>query len=109
MENKKFDDFIKQSLEHLDGGKYIPMDWSSMDEQLDADGLDEAMKGSLENLEGAAFVPMDWGTMESKLDAAMADAEIDPQMEDIYLDAIAYDHLNNLQSPYLLIIMHIGK
>ncbi len=55
MENKKFDDFIKQSLEHLDGEDFIPMDWSSMNEQLDADGLDEAMKGSLENLEGADF------------------------------------------------------
>lgn len=100
MENKNFDDFIKQSLEHLDGGKYIPMDWSSMNEQLDTDGLDDAMKGSLENLEGAAFVPMDWDMMESKLDAAMSDAEIDPQMEDIYLDAIAYDHLKNMQPAY---------
>lgn len=100
MENKNFDDFIKQSLEHLDGEKYIPMDWSSMNEQLDTDGLDEAMKGSLENLEGAAFIPMDWDTMESKLDAAISDAEIDPQMEDIYLDAIAYDHLKNIQPAY---------
>jgi hypothetical protein len=100
MENKKFDDFIKQSLEHLDGENFIPMDWSSMNEQLDADGLDEAMKGSLGNLEGAAFVPMNWGMMESKLDAAMADAELDPQMEDIYLDAIAYEHLKNMQPAY---------
>ncbi len=100
MENKKFDDFIKQSLEHLDGDKYISMDWSSLNEQLDADGLDEAMKGSLENLEGAAFVPMDWGMMESKLDAAMTDAELDPQMEDIYLDAVAYGHLKNMQPAY---------
>lgn len=103
MENKKFDDFIKQSLEHLDGEKYIPMDWSSMDEQLEADGLDEALKSSLENLEGAAFVPMDWGMMESKLDASIsepADAELDPQMEDIYLDAIAYEHLKNMQPAY---------
>ena len=106
MENKKFDDFIKQSLEHLDGNKYIPMDWSSMNEQLDVDGLDEAMKGSLENLEGAAFVPMDWGMMESKLDAAIAgaaddaSAELDPQLEDIYLDAIAYGHLKNMQPAY---------
>ena len=100
MENKKFDDFIKQSLEHLDGENFIPMDWSSMNEQLDADGLDEAMKGSLENLEGAAFVPMNWGMMESKLDAAMTDAELDPQMEDIYLDAIAYEHLKNMQTAY---------
>ena len=51
MENRKFDDFIKQSLEHLDGGKYIPMDWSSMNEQMNTDSLDDAMKGSLENLE----------------------------------------------------------
>ena len=100
MENRKFDDFIKQSLEHLDGGKYIPMDWSSMNEQMNTDSLDDAMKGSLENLEGAAFVPMDWNMMESKLDAAMSDAEIDPQMEDIYLDAIAYDHLKNMQPAY---------
>jgi hypothetical protein len=100
MENKNFDDFIKQSLEHLDGGKYIPMDWSSMNEQLDTNGLDDAMKGSLENLEGAAFVPMDWNMMESKLDAAMSDAEIDPQMDDIYLDAIAYDHLKDMQPAY---------
>ena len=100
MENSKFDDFIKQSLEHLDGGKYIPMDWSSMNEQMNTDSLDDAMKGSLENLEGAAFVPMDWNMMESKLDAAMSDAEIDPQMEDIYLDAIAYDHLKNMQPAY---------
>ncbi|MFK8007857.1 MAG: hypothetical protein AB8H03_15870 [Saprospiraceae bacterium] len=100
MENKKFDDFIKQSLEHLDGKKYIPMDWSSMNEQLDADSLDEALKGSLENLEGAAFVPMDWGMMESKLDASMADAELDPQMEDIYLDSMAYEHLKNMQPAY---------
>ncbi len=100
MENKNFDDFIKQSLEHLDGGKYIPMNWSSMNEQLDTDGLDDAMKGSLENLEGAAFVPMDWNMMESKLDAAMSDAEIDPQMDDIYLDAIAYDHLKDMQPAY---------
>lgn len=100
MENKNFDDFIKQSLEHLDGGKYIPMDWSSMNEQLDTDGIDEAMKGSLESLEGAAFVPMDWNMMESKLDAAISDAQIDPQMEDIYLDAVAYDHLKNMQPAY---------
>jgi len=106
MENKKFDDFIKQSLEHLDGEKYIPMDWSSMNEQLAADDLDEVIKGSLENLEGAAFVPMDWGMMESKLDASIADAvdspdvELDPQMEDIYLDSIAYEHLNNIQPTY---------
>ena len=100
MENRKFDDFIKQSLEHLDGGKYITMDWSSMNEQMNTDSLDDAMKGSLENLEGAAFVPMDWNMMESKLDAAMSDAEIDPQMEDIYLDAIAYDHLKNMQPAY---------
>jgi len=100
MENRKFDDFIKQSLEHLDGGKYIPMDWSSMNEQMNTDSLDDALKGSLENLEGAAFVPMDWNMMESKLDAAMSDAEIDPQMEDIYLDAIAYDHLKNMQPAY---------
>ena len=100
MENKNFDDFIKQSLEHLDGEKYIPMDWSSMNEQLDTDGVDEAMKGSLENLEGAAFVPMDWNVMESKLDAAISDAEIDPQMDDIYLDSVAYDHLKNMQPAY---------
>lgn len=103
MENKKFDDFIKQSLEHLDGEKFIPMDWSSMDEKLAADNLDGAMKGSLENLEGAAYVPMDWGMMESKLDAAFADAadaNFDPQMEDIYLDSIAYEHLNNIQPAY---------
>lgn len=100
MENKKFDDFIKQSLEHLDGENFIPMDWSSMNEQLDADSLDEAMKGSLGDLEGAAFVPMNWGMMESKLDAAIADTELDPQMEDIYLDAIAYEHLKNMQPAY---------
>ncbi|MFK7772606.1 MAG: hypothetical protein AB8F94_10720 [Saprospiraceae bacterium] len=103
MENKKFDDFIKQSLEHLDGENFIPMDWSSMDEKLTADNLDETMKGSLENLEGAAFVPMDWAMMESKLDAAIADtpdADLDPQMEDIYLDAIAYEHLKNIQPAY---------
>lgn len=104
MENKNFDDFIKKSLEHLDGEKYIPMDWSSMNEQLDADGLDETLKGSLENLEGAAFIPMDWEMMESKLDAAMAepkmDADLDPQMDDIYLDAVAYGHLKNIQPAY---------
>jgi hypothetical protein len=100
MENKNFDDFIKQSLEHLDGEKYIPMDWSSMNEQLNTDGLDEVVKGSLENLEGAAFIPMDWNMMESKLDAALSDTEIDPQMDDIYLDAIAYDHLKNMQPAY---------
>lgn len=104
MENKNFDDFIKKSLEHLDGEKYIPMDWSSMNEQLDADGLDETLKGSLENLEGAAFIPMDWDIMESKLDAAMAEPNIepdlDPQMDDIYLDAIAYGHLKNIQPAY---------
>ena len=104
MENKNFDDFIKKSLEHLDGEKYIPMDWSSMNEQLDADGLDETLKGSLENLEGAAFIPMDWDMMESKLDAAMAEpnieADLDPQMDDIYLDAMAYGHLKNIQPAY---------
>lgn len=100
MENKNFDDFIKQSLEHLDGEKYIPMDWSSMNEQLNTGDLDNTVKGSLENLEGAAFIPMDWNMMESKLDAAISDAEIDPQMEDIYLDAIAYDHLKNMQPAY---------
>ncbi len=100
MENKNFDDFIKQSLEHLDGEKYIPMDWSSMNEQLNADGLDDTMKGSLENLEGAAFIPMDWGMMESKLDAAMTDANADAELEDIYLDAIAYDYLKDMQPAY---------
>lgn len=100
MENRNFDDFIKQSLEHLDGGKYIPMDWSSMNEQLDTDGLDDTMKGSLENLDGSAFVPMDWSMMESKLDAAIIDAEIDPQMDDIYLDAVVYDHLKDMQPAY---------
>lgn len=107
MENKKFDNFIKQALENLDGENYIPSDWSAMEGKMDAEanGFDQFVQQSVENLDGAKFVPMDWSLMEGKLDAevgadAAADAEVDPQMEDIYLDAVAYDHLNNIERPY---------
>lgn len=107
MENKKFDEFIKRSLENLDGEKYIPMDWSAMESQLDneVNDLDHLVEKSLKDLDGAKYVAMDWSLMENKLDAEIeanstADSEVDPQLEDIYLDAVAYDHLKNIEPPY---------
>ena len=114
MENKNFDQFIKQSLENLDGANYTPMDWSSLEGKIDADidlnadveadSFDQLIEQSLENLDGQDYAQMDWSLMENKLDAEFgtpnADTELDPQVEDIYLDAVAYDHLNNLETPY---------
>jgi len=114
MENKNFDKFIKQSLENLDGANYTPMDWSSLEGKIDADidlnpdveadSFDQLIEQSLENLDGQNYAQMDWSLMENKLDAELgtsnADSEIDPQVEDIYLDAVAYDHLNNFETPY---------
>ena len=145
MENKDFDQFIKKALENLDGEQYVPMDWSSMEDQLEADfdqtiqqslenldgatiipmdwnklsgKLDEALgadaevdpfdkvvQESLENLDGGNYVPMDWNAMDSRLDAettadAIADNEVSPEVEDIYLDTVAYGHLKNMEPPY---------
>ncbi|HFC00413.1 MAG TPA: hypothetical protein ENJ53_06365, partial [Phaeodactylibacter sp.] len=107
MENKDFDQFIKKSLENLDGAAYVPMDWSLMDDKLGMDGLDDLMKESLGDLEGQEYAPMNWSLMADKLDAeigadthAELDTALSTQMEDIYLDAVAYDHLENLKPPY---------
>ncbi|MEM6965760.1 MAG: hypothetical protein AAF573_13415 [Bacteroidota bacterium] len=107
MENKNFDEWIKRALEHLDGEQYVPQDWSAMQEHLEAEvnGFDLFVQQSIGEMDGEAIVPMDWSLMESKLDAeieadATADAEVNPQVEDIYLDAVAYDHLKNISPPY---------
>lgn len=101
MKNKDFDQFIKQSLENVDGSEYIPMDWSLMDDKLGMDHLDDLVKESLEGLEGQVYAPMNWALMTDKLDAELGiDASLDAQMEDIHLDAVAYSHLENLNAPY---------
>jgi len=94
-------------MENLDGEKYVPQDWSSMENELDveAGGFDQFIASSLGNLDGEKFVAMDWSRMEDKLDTKIeadstADTTIDPQIEDIYLDAVAYDHLNSIEPPY---------
>ena len=105
MENKKFDKFIKRAMENLDGENYVPQDWDAMQEKLDADadGFDQFVAQSIANLDGEQFVPMNWELMENKLDAdadSSMDNEINPEIEDIYLDAVAFDHLNNIEPPY---------
>ncbi len=112
MENKNFDQFIKQSLGNLDGADHVPMDWSSLEGKIDADidlnadveanSFDQSIEQSLGNLDGHQYAPMDWSLMENKLDAELGtpDSEFDPQLEDIYLDGVAYEHLNDLETPY---------
>lgn len=112
MENKNFDQFIKQSLENLDGADHVPMDWSSLEGKIDADidlnadvdanSFDQSIEQSLGNLDGHEYAPMDWSLMENKLDAELGtpDSVLDPQLEDIYLDGVAYEHLNDLETPY---------
>ena len=109
MENKLeadgFDHLVKDSMENLEGKNFVPMDWSLMEDKLEADGFDHLVKDSMENLEGNHFIPMDWSLMEDKLGLDpdvqnQTDTGLDQQVDDIYLDAVAYDHLKNLEAPY---------
>ena len=95
MENKNFDQFIKQALENLDGADHVPMDWSMMNDQLDAelgvDNFDEMIQQNLGNLDGAAMVPMNWDAMNDKLDVELgAEIETDP------FDQMVQNSLENL-------------
>ena len=58
--------------------------------------FDKHIREKLENLE-PAFQPSDWNRMEEMLDAQAGNA---PELEDVYLDGIAYDSLHNLEVPY---------
>jgi len=83
MENKNFDQFIKQALENLDGKNHVPMDWSIMNDRLDTelevDSFDEMIQQNLGNLDGAAVVPMNWDALSDKLDVELgAEIEADP-------------------------------
>lgn len=138
MENKNFDQFIKQALKNLDGADHVPMNWSLMNDTLDAelgvDNFDEMIQQNLGNLDGAAVVPMNWDAMSDRLDVELgAEVEADPfdqmvqeslenldggkyvemdwsamdnkldaeaHVEDIYLDTVAYGHLNDMETPY---------
>ncbi len=93
MENKNFDQFIKNALENLDGENHVPMDWSMMNDKLDADHFDEMIQQNLGNLDGAAMVPMNWDAMSDKLDVVLgAEAEIEAEP----FDQMVQQSLENL-------------
>ena len=59
--------------------------------------FDQFIKKSMEHLKDDT--PSDWSAMEHKLNMK-SDSELSSEMEDIYLDGVAYDHLRDLQEPY---------
>ena len=59
--------------------------------------FDRLIKKSMKNLKDD--MPSDWSSMEQKLNMK-SDSELSPEIEDIYLDGVAYDHLKNLNVPY---------
>ena len=59
--------------------------------------FDQFIKKSMEGLKDD--MPSDWSAMEQKLNMK-SDSELSSEMEDIYLDGVAYDHLKNLQEPF---------
>ncbi len=58
--------------------------------------FDKEIKKALENYE-AEYKPMDWDQMEQMIEE---DVNLSPDLEDVYLDGMAFDNLHNLSVDY---------
>ncbi len=105
MNNKDFDKFIQDQLGKLEAD-FDSQHWEMMEHRLNTepapeggvrgnDSLDEVIGSKLGGLE-VAFDANHWDLMDQKLDAEL----LTPEVEDIYLDGVAYDNLADLHPPY---------
>lgn len=104
MESNSFDKFIKGKLEGLEAS-YDPSHWEMMEHQMmndagpegearDPQSIDDIVGEKLRNIE-VNFSSNHWHLMSEQLDA-----ELSPEIDDVFLDGLAYENLNGLTSPY---------
>ncbi len=106
MENSYFDKLFRDKLEHLEdldkaGSWELLQHRMAADPDLSTSGetpdpIDEIIKTKLEG-NTPSYDPGFWAMMEDKIDA---DVDLNPQMDDVVFDGIAYENLNDLETPY---------
>ncbi|MEL6865678.1 MAG: hypothetical protein AAFP19_14720 [Bacteroidota bacterium] len=104
MENKDFDQFIRDQLDGL-GENWAPGNWDLFEQKLnqqipdssqeDSSLFDQLLSEKLDQL-GTEPTVGDWDLMSERLDAEWAK----PDLEEVYLDGVAYENLTNLAPPY---------
>jgi len=106
MENNYFDKLFRDKLENLEASDRAGS-WELLQHRMAADPelstpgevsdpIDEIIKSKLQDTT-ASYEPGFWAMMENKIDA---DVDLNPQLDDVAFDGIAYENLNNLQTPY---------
>ena len=106
MENNYFDKLFRDKLENLEASEKAGS-WELLQHRMAADPelsssgetpdpIDEIVKSKLEDT-SASYDPGFWAIMEDKIDA---DLDLNPQMDDVVFDGIAYENLSDLETPY---------
>lgn len=106
MENNYFDKLFRDKLENLADAERAGS-WELLQHRMAADPelstpgeasdpIDEIVKSKLQDT-SASYEPGFWAMMEDKIDA---DLDLNPQLDDVAFDGIAYENLSNIETPY---------